>query len=102
MTPAIGTFLRPVGLGPMFAFCGEVRHVWPPSEDNEREVIRMRRHAMDRQRRPFDDGHRGEFILSGLRCVRDGVWKDDRACWWGSPRYWVRMKNEQPGQLELF
>ncbi|MBX3610359.1 MAG: hypothetical protein KF871_10740 [Hydrogenophaga sp.] len=101
MTPAVGTFLRPVGLAPMYAYCGEVCHVWPPSEDDIREVIRMRRHAMDRQHQPFDDGHRGEFFLSGLRSVRDGVWKDENP-WWGSPRYWVQMQNEQPGQLELF
>lgn len=103
LSPAIGTFIRPAGRS---GFCFEVTGICPPSEEDPREVLTLKRWGLEGGR-PIDDGHvYGGFGLSDLQMLRPGVWKDEwkgGAPQWGSHRtYWLQMSVEPSGQLQLF
>ncbi len=91
--PAIGTFIRPVGV----SYCLELVKVVPPTEGwNELEQWHLRRFGLsDDKTTPIKDGHQDIHYISGLKQVAPDVWKDEWDCdtprWRCCPLYYRRM-----------
>lgn len=101
--PAIGTYVRPVGLG-SYAYCLRIEAVVDASTEWDDEPWTQwqgRRFGLDEHNEPCEDGgsHDMHFI-SNLVPVLPGVWREPHATWSGCPRYWREMGPR--GQLEMF
>lgn len=104
-SPAIGTYLRPVGTFRM-CYCGRLERVVGPTKTEwDREPwtqFQLTRYALDREHmEPVEDGRQSQFYLSDLVEVAPGLWRDRMENDWDlEPLYWREMG--QRGQLNLF
>ena len=97
--PAIGTFVKPVGLFG-YLYCLEVLAVVTyEAWTGECVQWQCKRWGM-KDGQPVDDGHlRTGASISGIRPVVPGVWKEPSHDWYG-PIYWRKI--ETKGQQDLF
>lgn len=95
LLPAIGTFIRPVGVSG-YRFSIKVCHVFP---DHGR--VQGERWGMQ-DKRPIDDGHRSHGNCFDLVPVAPGVWKDAGDGDWYDKKYWVAVPGDERGQLDMF
>ena len=105
MSPAIGTFMRPVGTFKM-CYCGRLERVVGPTkgewDDEAWTQFQFKRYGLDREcMEPVADGPQNMFYVNDLVEVAPGIWRDHRMDDWElEPLYWREMG--QRGQLELF
>ena len=102
-TPALGTYMRPVGLI-RYAYCGRLERIAGPQrgewDADDWTQWQMRRFGLDERGEPLEDGHQNMIYVSNLHPVARGVWREDGDCSEYGPVYWREMG--QRGQLSLF
>ena len=99
--PSIGTYIKPVSLR-VYGYCLEVMKVvaYEGWAGDSVEQWQYKRWGM-KDGQPFDDGHvRTGGCISGVNCIRPGVWRSWSQECDGSPMYWRKI--ETLGQQDLF
>ncbi len=100
-SPAIGTFVKPVGRFGGYLYCLEIMELvtyesWAGGECVQWQCKRWGL----RDGQPFDDGHLSTGTsISGAKPAAPGVWRDPSDGWCG-PLYWRKI--ETKGQQDLF
>ena len=100
-SPAIGTFIRPVGW--VYCYCFEVVKVLPENDEGP-EQWWCKRWGKSDDHQPVADGHHGISYLNNLQEVAPGVWRDPwefaTPRWDCCPLYYRKI--ETKGQQDLF
>lgn len=97
--PAIGSFVRPVGLM-RFAYCYRIDMVLPPDAEHDAWYVGGTRFGLTNDNEPVADGHQSHPSTFIVPALLSGIWRDPNPTWRGCPRYWVDMGPR--GQLEMF
>lgn len=99
ITPAPGTFIRPVG---GFHYCLEIRRVWIERDESKFSIEAVRWGLQDGQ--PVKDGHQNWCWLDGLKQIAQDVikaeWPFDTPRLSCCPLYYRRI--DVGGQMGLF
>lgn len=103
LTPAPGTFIRPVG---RYQYCLQVMAVLPADRHGESQW-QCRRWGLTADKQPLRDEHAGTSYLDGFVPVGQNVWKDPfegSGDWHVGPRYFrqIDVKPAAKAQQDLF
>lgn len=101
-TPAIGTYIRPVG---HYAYCYQVVKVLPADKQGPEQWWCKRFGYDSDTKRPVKDGHQSIHYLNNLKGVLPDVWRDEwehsTPRWSCCPLYYRALRIEGQ-QRELF